>query len=53
MIRHEIINRMEITRGTSTFRIEMGGSAVDGKTGVVEGGAIGDESSGGSMSVCV
>ena len=29
----------------------MGGSAVDGKTGVVEGGTIGDESSGGPMLV--
>ena len=31
--------------------MEMGGSAIDGKTGVVEGGAIGDESSGGPLSV--
>ena len=28
-----------------------GGSTVDGKIGIVEGGAIGDESSGGPMSV--
>ena len=31
--------------------MEIGESAVDGKTDVVEGGAIGDESSGGSVLV--
>ena len=51
MIRQESINRTRITRKTSTFRMEMGGLAVDGKTDVVEGGAIGDESLGGLVSV--
>ena len=31
--------------------MEMGGSTVDGKTRVVEGGAIGDESLGGPVSI--
>ena len=34
------------------FRMAMGGSVGGGKTGVVEEGAIGDESLGGLVSVC-
>ena len=52
MIRQESINRMRITRETSTFRMAMGGSAGEDKIDVVEKGAVGDESSGGSVSVC-
>ena len=33
------------------FRMEMGRLAGDGKTGVVEEGTIGDESSGGPVSI--
>ena len=33
------------------FRMEMGGSTVDGKTSIMEGGAIGDESLEGPVSI--
>ena len=51
MIRQESINRMGITRKRVPFQMAMGGSTGDSKTDVVEEGAIGDESSGGPVSV--
>ena len=51
VINQEIVNRMGVTRGTSTFSNAMGRSVGDDKTDVMEEGAIRDESAGGPMSV--
>ena len=51
MISQEIINRMGVTRGTTTFSNDNGKISQRSKVGVVDGGAIGDESAGGSVSV--
>ena len=52
MISQEIINRMGLREERVSFRMAMGRSARDGKTGVVEEGPIGDELAGSPMSVC-
>ena len=51
MISKEIINRMGVTRGTSTFPNGNGKFRESSKTRVVEEGVIGDELAGGPMSV--
>ena len=51
MISQEIINRMGVTRGTSTFPNGNGKICIDGETGVGEEGTIGDELDRGVMSV--
>ena len=52
MIRQESINRMGLQEERVPFRMAMGGLAGDGKTSVMEEGAIGDEPSRGLVSAC-
>ena len=51
MISQEIINRMGVTRGTSTFLNDNGKISGRRQHQVMEKGAIGDESTGGMVSV--
>ena len=51
MISQEIINRMGVMRGTSTFPNDNRKISGRCKTGVVEESVIGDESVGGPVSV--
>ena len=47
----ETINRMRVMRGASTFPNGYGKMIMSSKTGIMEEGAIGDESTGGPMLV--
>ena len=51
MISQKIIKRMGVTRGMITYPNGNGKTVGDGKTNVVEKGAIEDESAGGPVSV--
>ena len=53
MISWEIINKMGLGEERVPFRMTIGRSPADSKTDVVEEGVIGDESTGGLVSVCV